>query len=446
MVTAATVSQLLVQGFPSPVTAGSLGGFFVTAADAYGNTVADYHGTVSFRSSDGRATLPPSYTFTAADNGRVHFDAVLVQAGMQSLTATDTAGLTGTQAGIVVMPAAADHFALLAPDTTVAGEPFDVTLTALDPYGNVATGFQGTVSFGSSDPQADLPPDYTFTPTDQGTHTFSVTLYTAGSQTIGAGNTAASVMVTPAAAVAFSIQPPDCDCAVAGQPFAIIVSARDPYGNIDINYTGTVTFSSTDPQAGLPADHTFSPGDQGVVALAVTLYTAGNQDLTATDTSDPTITGTTTVAVTAAAASTLFLDAPPQVSAGMPFTLTVYALDPYGNIADGYLGTVHFNSTDTAANLPPDYTFQPDDGGVASFMVTLNTPGDQSITATDTSDASITGAIDLNVAAPGAPAVGGRSRDDVFVSVKALDLVLGDLDSGWGDYAHRRVGRRPNIS
>ncbi len=416
IVTAAALSQLLVDGFPSPVAAGSLGGFFVTAADPYGNTVAGYRGTVSFSSSDGRAGLPPSYTFTAADNGRVHFNAVLFQAGTQSLTATDDGGLTGTQAGIVVTAAAADHFALTAPAATVAGEPFTITLTALDPYGNVDTNFQGTVSFASSDPQALLPPDYTFTAADNGTHSFSVTLYTAGAQMIGSGGAAVTVTVTPAAAVSFFIQPPDCDCAAAGQPFAVVVSARDPYGNIDINYTGTVTFSSTDPLAGLPADYTFSAVDQGQAAFAVTLYTAGNQDITAADTSDPTLTGTTTVAVAPAAAVSFFLDAPDQTPAGSPFTIAVSALDPYGNVATGYLGTVHFDSSDPAGDLPPDYTFQPGDGGVATFTVTLNTPGDQTLTAADTSDPSISGGATVNVAAPGLRGRSARSRANPFAA------------------------------
>ena len=38
-----------------------------------------------------------------------------------------------------------------------------MTVTAYDAYGNVATGYTGTVAFTSSDPQACFPADYTFT-------------------------------------------------------------------------------------------------------------------------------------------------------------------------------------------------------------------------------------------------------------------------------------------
>src|SRR5262249_2977625 len=53
---------------------------------------------------------------------------------------------------------------------------------------------------------------------------------------------------------------------VAGTPFDVTVSALDPYGNFDKNYTGTVSFVSTDTAAGvvLPANYTFTTADAGV--------------------------------------------------------------------------------------------------------------------------------------------------------------------------------------
>ncbi len=105
----AAASVLQVAGYPSPVTAGAAGSFTVTAQDAYGNTVTNYSGTVHFSSGDAQAVLPADYTFTTADHGVHTFDGVFLEtAGVQSLTATDTAlaGLTGTQFGIQVNPAA----------------------------------------------------------------------------------------------------------------------------------------------------------------------------------------------------------------------------------------------------------------------------------------------------------------------------------------------------
>src|SRR5207248_1440323 len=59
-------------------------------------------------------------------------------------------------------------------------------------------------------------------------------------------------------------------------------------------------------------------------------------------------------------------------------------------------------SSDPAAVLPPDTTFDPNvNGGVAFVNVTLNTEGTQSITATDTADPSITGSQTDIVVGPG---------------------------------------------
>jgi sugar lactone lactonase YvrE len=77
--------------------------------------------------------------------------------------------------------------------------------------------------------------------------------------------------------------------AVSGTAFDLTVTALDLYGNLDTNYQGTVTFSTTDPDSGvvLPADYTFTTGggDNGVHTFSggVTLVTVGDQTLTVTD-------------------------------------------------------------------------------------------------------------------------------------------------------------------
>jgi hypothetical protein len=67
------------------------------------------------------------------------------------------------------------------PSSTTAGVAHTFTVTAQNANGTVNTGYTGTVHFTSSDPRAVLPADYTFTAADQGVHTFSATLVTAGS-------------------------------------------------------------------------------------------------------------------------------------------------------------------------------------------------------------------------------------------------------------------------
>jgi hypothetical protein len=62
---------------------------------------------------------------------------------------------------------------LAAPAAATASKPFSVTVTAKNPNLTTKTSYLGTVHFTSSDPQALLPADYTFTPGDAGVHTFN---------------------------------------------------------------------------------------------------------------------------------------------------------------------------------------------------------------------------------------------------------------------------------
>jgi uncharacterized delta-60 repeat protein len=187
-----------VTGFPSSITAGTAGTFTVTATNADGSTNSGYTGTVHFTSSDPKAVLPADYTFTAADQGVHTFSATLKRAGSQSITATDTgtSTLVGGESGILVQPAAASQFILSAPSSVSRGSKFSLTVTVEDAFGNVVTGYVGTVHFTSSDGTATLPMDYTFTAGDAGVHTFvsKATLRKRGKQTVTVTDTQNSAL------------------------------------------------------------------------------------------------------------------------------------------------------------------------------------------------------------------------------------------------------------
>jgi len=76
------------------------------------------------------------------------------------------------------------------------------------------------------------------------------------------------------------------------------------------------------------------------------------------------------------------------VSAGSGFSIVVSALDVGGGVVSAYSGIVHFTSSDAQAILPAN---TPLTNGTGNFSVTLETTGNQTITATDTVTASITG-------------------------------------------------------
>jgi len=160
-----------------------------------------------------------------------------------------------------------------------------------------------------------------------------------------------------------------------------------------------VHFTSSDAQASLPANYTFTTADAGVHTFSATLKTAGTHSLTATDTTTSGLTGTDAgITVNAAAASQFVISAPSSVTAGVPFSLTITVKDAYGNVVTGYTGTVHFTSTDTKASLPANYMFTAADKGVHTFTgLVLRKRGTQKITLTDTLNSSLTGSVMVNV-------------------------------------------------
>jgi len=135
--------------------------------------------------------LPPNSSLTA---GQRTFSATLDRAGTQTITAADTANAAiSGRLTVQVIPAAPASLSLTVPSAAVANQPFNATVTLTDRFGNVATGYLGTVYFTSSDLLAmqlgKMPADYTFTAADAGTHTFSVTLMSPPSQTITVADT-----------------------------------------------------------------------------------------------------------------------------------------------------------------------------------------------------------------------------------------------------------------
>jgi hypothetical protein len=119
-----------------------------------------------------------------------------------------------------------------------------------------------------------------------------------------------------------------------------------------------------------------------------------------------------------ATTSLLVTGYPSPTSVGASHSFTVTAKTACGNTSVGYLGTIHFSSSDTAASLPADYIFTPADSGSHTFTATLNTGGTQSLTATDTTTSSITGTQSGIVVKTGADEI-----NDLIAKVKSLPNV-----------------------
>ncbi len=308
----------------------------------------------------------------------------------------DIAGASGSNIGVLINTSSAiTHistavgFQVSAPSATTAGAALPLTLSAVDANGNVVSDFTGNVHLTTTDPRMSGL-TFTFTAADAGTHTFAsgVSLYTAGSQTISIAGPAAlagsaSINVNSAAASRFVITADAT--AVAGSPASFTITAQDAYGNLAADYTGTIHFTSNDPQASLPADYTFSAADAGIATFSTTLKTAGNRTITAIDTTNGMTRGVSSaINVTPSAATTLGLVGGGG-HIGSPHIVTITAFDIYGNIATGYNGLVHLTGSDSLIQLPADGAMI---NGIGSFIVTPMTLGAQTLTA---SSAAMTG-------------------------------------------------------
>ena len=281
--------------------------------------------------------------------------------------------------------AAAGPYALALGDVNGDGKP-DLVITNSFPYsassgvgvllGNGNGTFQAQQTFGGGsqptflalvDVNGDGKPDLIFA--NRVSDDISVLLAS------GNGDFTDQVYTIPADHFTFAGLPLN---SAAGNAFIMVVTAQNLGNNIDANFSGTIHFSSTDPQAQLPPDTTLTGG---VGVFATTLKTTGTQTFSATEQGNTAVIGTSnSIVVTAVAASHFAIAAPANAVAGVATTVTVTAIDPYGNTAPSYAGAIHFSSSDTAATLPPESTLS---SGIGAFSATFATAGNQTLTATD---------------------------------------------------------------
>jgi uncharacterized repeat protein (TIGR01451 family) len=236
-------------------------------------------------------------------------------------------------------------------------------------------------------------------PTTLGTITNSATFSPADDIT-PANNTAVSHTTVPlaAAALQFSQQPAS---AMAGQTLAPVqVTIFNQLGQVfssdntdHVTLTGaTFTGGSTTTVRVVNGVATFSNLVINQAGPYTLRATSGN--LAAAVSSSFTVAPTTT-------SQLLVSGFPVSATAGVAGTLTVTAVDRFGNRTPGYTGTVHFTSSDARAVLPADVSLT---NAVGSFAITLETAGTQSLGATDTVTVTITGRETGIRVAPAAPA------------------------------------------
>ena len=367
-------------------------------------------------------------------------------------------GLQAPLVGPALAAAPTDTLQIATPARVQDGETSKVTVTAIGPDGKADPNFVGTVHLASSDGSAQIDPTYTFTPADGGSHTFGLSLFTPGDQTVAAmidgapssQVTSDLIQILPGQAAEFEIDAPAS--VTPGQDSSLRIHTIDQYGNLDPNYWGSASISiSLDLNGvpvspvnlppgylawliagtGLPPAYHFALTDHGVRDFPIYASELDAADLATIpgmsgtdpgqlslvlDVTDPkgvinptsvtipiqvppeSATPPPTPAPTASDIGVLF-HGPTAAVAGLPTTLSLETFIRPGSPSRGS-HTIHFTSSDTAASLPTDLTFDPGTNPFHDLTATLATPGVQVIYAIDTSDSQVVGATSVEVQAP----------------------------------------------
>jgi uncharacterized repeat protein (TIGR03803 family) len=403
VVSAASASQLAFNQGPSNVTAGSAisPSITVDVEDQYGNVVTTDSSTVVLSINSGPGSIGGTDSVSASNGVATFSNVKLDTAGAYTLAASD-GSLTGADSSsFTVSPTSASQLAFnQEPSNVTAGSAISpsITVDVEDQYGNIVTTDSSSVTLSIHSGPGSIGGTDSVSASN-GVATFSnVKLDTAGTYTLAASDgslTAADstsfvVSAATASQLAFNQEPSNVVAGSADSP-AIVVDVEDQYGNIVISDSSSVTLSVNTGPGNIGGTDSVNASNGVATFSNVTLDTAGNYTLAA---SDGSLTGanSNSFSVDLAGASQLvFNQEPSNVTAGNAISpsITVDIEDPYGNIVSSNTSnvTLSINSgpgsiggTDTVAAV----------NGVATFNnVKLDTAGAYTLAA---SDGGLTGA------------------------------------------------------
>jgi hypothetical protein len=354
-----TITGPLTAGVPTPIT--------IRAVDSGGNTVPTYAADAILTSNTGTGSIIPSQVTFA--NGTWTGNVIFKGAGgAVALTCADYSAppKTGTSITFVLNPGPFNGLQVILPGESAAGgtatgktgtptnqtagTPFTITVRAVDQYWNLVSGVNDNIHLVSTDAFAWMPADTTLS---NGQCLIQVRLHKSGNQTITASdNDNSSILTDTSSQVLISGGPfskllilapgespaPGTASGRTGTAtdqsinyaFTITVLATDAWWNPVTGPTDVVHITSNDPLAQLPADAAMS---NGRADLSMRLSTGGFQQITVSDVTNPSKTGSTTQV--RAISSGFHLTAaitPSSAEAGAPFTLDVKVTNDAGSV------------------------------------------------------------------------------------------------------------------
>ena len=269
VVTPALTSFKVVAQNSTP-TAGAPFNVTITALDQSGFTFPGETGpqAIGFSGpSNSPSGKPPAYPTTVPFSGGTGTASVTLY-DAQTTTLTRAQGsATGTSGNITVSAlGTTTGFSLSNPSPVSAGTSFNETVSAVDQYGNVTTGYRGTVHFTSTDGRAVLPANYTFRGSDAGVRYLYGDPQDRG-HSVDHGHRHGDRLDHRHPGRDHGQRRADVPVRGHGLPEPDDGrNGRHPDGDgggrstatSTTGYTGTVHFTSTDGQAVLPANYTFT--------------------------------------------------------------------------------------------------------------------------------------------------------------------------------------------
>ena len=388
----------------------------VTARDSLGNHATGFTAdvTVTLGTNPSGGLLSGTTTVTAIAGTATFVDLSIDRVGTGYTLVATTLGQTEVTSGAFdIVPGAADELAFtIHPVTTVAGIAIQpVEVRAQDAQGNTATAFAGSVTIAiGTNPSGGLLTGATTVTAAAGVASFT----TLSINTAGTGYTLSATAsgVTTAGSVAFAITPAAANHLVfTGQPTAttagititaILVAARDGFGNPVPSFTGPVSVTIATGTGTSGASLAGTTAQPAVNALAtfgdLSIDRSGSGYQLTAAAAGVTSATSAAFAIHAGLASQLaFTVEPSTATAGSTITpqVEVTARDALGNVADAFTGAivVAIGSNPSGGNLLGT-TSVAASGGVASFADLMLDSAGAGYTLTATAS-GITGATSL---------------------------------------------------
>lgn len=278
--------SLAITGQPNTLAAGTtLPPIRIEARDASAHLVACFggHVTLSLAPNARGAVVTGGTTVSAVGGVAIFSDVRIDQAGTGYALSAAAAGLTaGTSATFSVIPAAPSHLVFAVPPVVAAvGVPMapSVVVAVQDSFGNLATGFSGSVTMMiGTNPVGDTLDGTTTVVAAAGVATFGnleldaiATGYTLVATSAGlAADTSGTfnVVPVPSMRLVFTVQPSSVSAGVAIAP-AVAVTVQDTLGATLTGFADTVRIGiGTNPVGGALTGTTAVAAVAGIATFA----------------------------------------------------------------------------------------------------------------------------------------------------------------------------------